>query len=40
MSEVGEDFKKVEGEQKKDDGHRDAAMCPRVTEPAYGTNAV
>lgn len=39
MSEVGEDFKKVEGEQ-KDDGHRDAEMCPRVTYPAYEANAV
>lgn len=32
--EVGEDFKKMEGQQ-KDDGHRNAEMCPRVTDPAY-----
>lgn len=39
MSEVREDFKKVEGEQ-KDDGHRHTEMCPRVTDPAYWANVV
>lgn len=34
MSEVGEDFRKVEGQQ-KDDGHRQSEMCPRVTDTAY-----